>query len=103
MTHDYLVQLDEVTQKLRQLRDKLPNITPDDLRALGEHLNEFDLNDVSPELMEKLQSAFAELTIEVDQIIKGLDEQCAKLREGVDSIETQKKAAKAYAKTQHAN
>jgi len=101
MKKEFMINIGEITERIRNLREKLPEVSAEDLSGLNEKLAELDLSEASQAEVSSLQDAFGQLADEVNQTMHRLDQHCDELKENVDDLQNHSMGMKAYAIAQN--
>lgn len=103
MKKEFMTSLAQITTRIKTLREDLPHICDQNLLDLNTELAQLDLSQADAAEVAKLQDAFAQLSDEVAQTMKRLDQFCDELRNNVDEMHTHSEGVKTYATAQMAS
>ena len=98
---DFAKHIEEVTQKVKKLHVKLPEVSSEELEQLRKDISSINLDKISNEQAQFLKPAFDELISEVNETMKQIETLGRGILKDIESVESQKRAVKAYTKAQN--
>lgn len=96
MTKEFMNILHDITDKLKILREGLPDVDEDLLAHINTSLTGFDLSQIHQTEVQELTDAIQIFAFEINQTMEKLDQHCNELKGDMEKIYQHSHGLKAY-------